>query len=258
VLREAIAHAADPQWHEVLLLTTSMLDYRNITTLFRIWCKYLQQQIQGDTVLTTIMKSVAHQAEASTPIKSSTRAVVMINALIDQGCKQRQKLPSLLSRVSATARSLDQALATDLADARAIARALPRTNTSDLASTTANDLIRAVVTASARAHDLASAIDLAGARDHAYISAIPRAIDLSLSIIYNLIEVPFYDLNQDSSSTPYARVQVAPPSDWQLTMAQLNTLDTYTKSTLLLLECLVVAVIENRENVLDQLLLPPD
>ena len=49
-----------------------------------------------------------------------------------------------------------------------------------------------------------------------------------------------------------------PQQDWELTEEQLNVLGNYLSSTELLLDCLDLAAIEDRQAVLDRLLIPPD
>ncbi|MEI6181625.1 MAG: hypothetical protein WCP31_12770, partial [Chloroflexales bacterium] len=48
-----------------------------------------------------------------------------------------------------------------------------------------------------------------------------------------------------------------PQQNWKLTKEERNTLGVYLSSTDLLLECLDLATIEDRQAVLERLLLPP-
>jgi predicted NACHT family NTPase len=67
VLRTAIAHGADPQWREVLLLTASMLDYRNIASLFHVWCHDLREKVQGDASLRSLTEFSVERLMAISP-----------------------------------------------------------------------------------------------------------------------------------------------------------------------------------------------
>ena len=49
-----------------------------------------------------------------------------------------------------------------------------------------------------------------------------------------------------------------PQQNWKLTDKQINILSSYLSNTEFLLECLDLAAIEDRQAVLDRLLIPPD
>jgi predicted NACHT family NTPase len=56
VLRGVVSHAADPRWREVLLLTASMLDYRNVARLFECWCEQLEQDVLANAELEVFVR----------------------------------------------------------------------------------------------------------------------------------------------------------------------------------------------------------
>jgi hypothetical protein len=146
-----------------------------------------------------------------------------------------------LVRDLARARTLASDLASNLARARALDHALARDLASNLAR--ARDLARA----RSLARDLTCASDLAngltGASDFASASTSAR------------ISARFTPQASDNQLPPIASI---PQQNWQLSEDQLNALGAYLSSTELLLECLDLAAVEDRQAVLDCLLVPPE
>jgi hypothetical protein len=115
ILRGAVAHAADTRWREVLLLTASMLDYRNVTYLFRTWCEELQQQIQNEAQLISLTQWATRQGNGtSEPYSISIRATGMMMALIHCGFIYACDLARALTYARGRTRELARDLARDL------------------------------------------------------------------------------------------------------------------------------------------------
>lgn len=359
VLRGAIAHAADMRWREVLLLTASMLDYRNIAHLFDIWCKQLQQYVQADTDLMVFIQWAVRKNSAKGELQSSSaRATVIMMALIDFGFIRALTLARALSRalarVSVLALTLTSAndLASDLV--RDLVRDLALTLTRNFDLSTASIRIPTLASFGDRAlrltRQLALALTTASVDDRVrnLTRSIIQDLDLTLGLIntsarisdhilVHPMDIPQIDdilvtkselsqitlwysvlqcaeclalgkptseeevkqfryeylenalsqlekwhrdavvvqeirsiLPEPSTKDPEAwNTFVAKLRDiliqyhdighrWQFGEVQLDALNTYFTSTERLIECLDVAVVENRESVLNRLLLPPD
>ena len=255
-LRGALAQANNPQWREVLLLTASMLDYDNSAWLFRRWSKQLQAQLQVNPQLAELLAWTAEQAQIAGPTSIGLRAVVLSTTMLDQVIQHNQKLIGLLDEFKIGTRDLARArdLARDLARVRDLARNLAR----DLARV--RDLARNLTRDLARVRDLDLTRDLARARArdlarvHALDLANVRDLDLDLASASAKIFMRFSPTSTDHSLyTP----KDIPQRDWQLTREQMKVLGAYLSSTDLLLECLDLAAIEDRQAVLERLLLPP-
>jgi hypothetical protein len=118
-----VGHAADPRWAEVLALSTSILDYRNVARLFRIWFEHMQQQIETNLELMACMQWTArhsHSAEGS--YRRSVRATMLALALIDWGidctCAIDRALACALNHVNMLEHALARARALHITIAR--------------------------------------------------------------------------------------------------------------------------------------------
>jgi NACHT domain-containing protein len=274
VLRGAITHAADPQWRETLLLTTSMLDYRNTETLFHIWCQKLQEQVQTDTILWSFIGA----AQAIMPSSASIRANVLMYAVLDQAIISTQELISELDILSVLdfdlARALDvdfvlasedaRALDGDLARALGLAldlsrfRALERDHERDLALERACNI------------NVSGASALALTGDPVYTSALKRA--RASIYTHNRILTRLHTLVQElsrirdlcfqyqhlySPSFTWDNRDLEGSKNWESILARLDEFSDYMHSTYCLLESLDIATVEDRASILDKLLILP-
>lgn len=102
VLKETVAHGADLQWREVLLLTASMLDYENAQLFFQTWVHHLQNAI-NKVDLAALIAWCTQQTQVNTPSSSSLRAAALMVACIDQAALSTTSIVESLRRVSTLA-----------------------------------------------------------------------------------------------------------------------------------------------------------
>jgi hypothetical protein len=229
VRQRALMQGANPQWREVLHLTASMLDYESAGIFFRLWCKYLQRLISSDPALAEMITWVAQQAAHTARPSASLRAAVLNIVWIDQAALLNQQIIMILEEISAGDPTLELArdITRDLGRTRALARMLPRSR--DVA----------------RAHGLARALTRS--------RALARARDLSLAST----SVQIYEYcARNEQDRPFVNLDHVPQHNWQFTKRQLELIEAYLNSTQCLIECLELASVDNRQAVLDQLLLP--
>jgi hypothetical protein len=263
VLRGVASHAADPRWREVLLLTVSMLDYRNVARLFGCWCKQLEHDALAHKELEVFIRVADDQLAAAGHLRNiQARAAVMLVALLNWASIQAASLTHNftragalahnfiydrdLTRARARARALASALANTMGDARAGARASVLANelANDLASTLASvrttniDLVNNLVCNHRLILNIALALVRASELNRIYVVAQHMQANEMLDATHTL-----------SSQAIHAE-HVSP--------ALLDPLGGYLASTRCLLDCLGVAVVENRGAILNHLLCLPD
>lgn len=271
VLRGAVAHAADPQWREVLLLTAGMLDYRNVESLFRTWCRDLQERVRDDVTLRSLIGSSANTAHAVIPSNCGVRAAVLTLAMIDQVIINTQRL---ISEADSLTPAHPGDIHTYVGDLHAAYRNLSLIRALARIRDRALDLIRALTLASNLARDFATSV--ASDIDRAYSSTIHLDLDRDFGYMLNSDDTNALSRNLSlvrslalirdrclSYQHPHLFLvtgidqKLKSSKDWQLTPAQLETLRAYTSSTYRLLECLDVGVVEDRVAILDRLLILP-
>jgi hypothetical protein len=118
VLRGAVAHAADTQWREVLLLTASLLDHRNVESLFRIWFQVQREPIENDAALRSFITLFAHTAGTIIASDSAMRAGVISLTIIEQVFTDLQRFARELDNLFADPRTDTSVSAGYLGDAR--------------------------------------------------------------------------------------------------------------------------------------------
>lgn len=155
-----LAHAEDPQWREVLLLTASMLDDTNTATFFEVFDETLRSMLQDEPGLFPLLQWMQRKAHPTLQAQQvAVRQSYLVQALITMA------IDSLLAFFEGT-------LEADLAPDRFRALARLQELVCDFAYN--NNLACNI------ARDIAS--DLSLALDHALIVAINRAIDLDYTI----------------------------------------------------------------------------
>lgn len=245
VLGEVSRHAADPRWREVLLLTTSMLDHLSATRLFEVWVGHLHDQLIENPPLADLLGWVAQQAGAVAERAVGVRAAVLMFALINLAVQSNQQLIAFLEpnardliRFADFARALEQELSLAHREHIAAKALNPQElsvfceSLSTRASDIAGDLVPPRVGIAANTYASEVSIALAGAKISAQLIAAA--------------DVP-----------PDALASIA----WQhkaLNREQLRVLKDYLHSVECLRACLDLAVIENRQVVLDSLLVAPE
>lgn len=261
VLRSVVFHATDPRWREVLLLTTSMLDYRNVADLFACWCEQLQQDVLASAELTAFIHFVDDQFASGQPRSLQARAAVMMAALLKCVSVQSTQLANALDLPHARAFNLDSISALELADTLVSAGA------PDLVRVHALDLARALDRALDRARSLARALDRAIAnayiRPNASTRGLDRALDrarsldrtLDLASVLSRIHAAALDAQAPEI---HARTYPSPSQIEPLLPGLLSPLERYLASIERLLDCLGVAVVEDRKALLNRLLCLPD
>ncbi len=243
--RKSLSHAADKRWREVILLTTSMLDYHNVTRLFNIWCVQLQEMIQTSEELTAFVQWAAqYQQSISSTSYYSMRAMAMTQALwqlISTGYDTliRDDGPALSS---AFTNDVTSDLASDLARASEYIRV--------------SDIAVALARASARATDLARTVksDRASARANVLANAIASA-RASIEVSFRM--ATYETNNQSNMAGKFLSSDYNVAHAISLTSAWLHTLEAYLDSTTCLLDCLEVATVDDHLAIVKQLLLPP-
>jgi hypothetical protein len=271
VLRGAVAQAANPQWREVLLLSTSMLDHRSANLLFQIWSMQLLVQLRDNPTLAEMMAWTREQAQLIAPGDIGLRAAILTITIIDQAIQTNQAIIGLLTyavadasvlastrdhalasarsidRALASARSIDHSIDRNLASARALASAFAKSLAIDCDRSLANALKHSSASASVVASIFASSLDRASSLDQALASASTSAsAKIAARFTPNHTNEQRYILND------------LPQKEWAITKEQMNILGKHLSSTNLLLECLDLAAIEDRQAVLDRLLVPPE
>jgi adenylate kinase family enzyme/DNA-binding XRE family transcriptional regulator len=283
VLTDAVVHGAKTRWREVLLLTSSLLNHESSATLFDLWCRNLLETIHNSSTFVKFFLWIAKITNHKNPIDSlRTRLRVCLLVLEDKLYKFAQDLvyeiATALELTRDNARDLTGALSSNLAQADALARdfeadlesgmklddALDRA--SSLASALIDDLelaldsinasdsdrVRGLGTALNSALSTAKELDLASmstrARAHTNARACIRVID---RIIERKTDI---DRNRNLDTVPLKTSDI---NRWDFNDDEYIKFADYFASVRILLECLELATIEDRNAIYQRLLMLP-
>lgn len=291
VWRAIVSQAPNPQWREVLLLTVSMLDYFNVKEMFNVWFQDLRKQIQGEPLLANLLRWVEQQAAKLSQTSSSARAAILMITVLDQAIVASMEIANSLER----ARSFEDSRDWDNTRNLAIDRTLAEVRMNDIAYALNKTHYIIKELEHAREQTYESAVEIAKDIDRARTRILPRDealdrfckrflardsdIEQAKEIIADLKSATTRTRTNNASQdrtinlasacvNVYMRFSTispqqsfvtdrVPQQDWQLTEDQMHTLEIYLTSTLRFLECLDVAIVENRDNTLNQLLVSP-
>jgi adenylate kinase family enzyme len=278
-LPKLLAHAHEDRWREVIVLATSM--FPNADAFFEAFLARLEALVKRDDKLVAFL-GWAERKAASVDVLYKPAAVRAYYAwrgrasAFDLGLELEhdlglaleldRELVSALDPASARALDLDRARASARARARAraFASASARARARELARALELDreLARARASANARARARASA----NARARALASASTRARDIGDTALHTALSalvVPDEDAPAETWEAFAAQLQGIMIEyrdighDWDFTEAQGQTLEDYFRAVEVLVKCLDVAYVTDREAIEAQLVVAP-
>ena len=276
MVTQLMTHVGDDRWREVFKLTAGMLD--NATEFFKQFLSAVMGKVADDPQLRALLQWAVQQSIMQSQVAYKPPAVRAF--LLYLASDLALDLASDLALDLVSARTRAQAIDLNLDLAPAQARAL------DLAQARALDLARVLDLASVRIR--ASDHARARALDHASVRALIRdfhsasqvAIRLQLlDFIVALVQLPMPEKAEDEDAwqkfaQAFAVVLDMYRDDWDLTRKmqvtkadtalvtalsheQIDTFAAYLEVNNLLVRCLQVAYVPDREAIENQILLPP-
>lgn len=267
-------YLTDDRWHVTFLLTASMTDEAgNFFVSFR---QALDGLIENDPVLVDLLRWTNRKSE-STPSPGNTLALKAYYIFLDH-LRYYSYLESTFERALEYAFELARVLASDLLIALARARAHAGTRL-DIHNP----------------FELARVLGLGAALDYCLNISLQSGFMIEQIYDDNEIHAQYGDFAAYFTQAAHEAGEVAPPlaaalaalsvptestlqaawhefnaqlrqlmlehrdlgHDWNLSQEQVNTLANYLKANLLLLECLDVAHVTNRDAIKNSLLSPP-
>jgi len=286
-----IAQAINPQWKEILLLTTSMLDYDQAALLFHLWSEQLQIMLVDNPPLDRLLDWPVQQAQVK---DLGSRATALAISMIDQTIQINQEIIAILENINRVINCDSDKIFNnkDIASPERTT-AILRTRTSDIEyiinntnsiSSGLNIFGRGILnheyniesseifdhktttdtlTLLSNLNDIAFSIGLDFEHSTEFIAkianlrAIIRLQDYARSYSYSFSKIATRFMHKGTNNQIPTFVHI-PQRNWQLTEDQLKTFGAYLYSTELLLECLDLAAVEDRQAVLVRLLVPPE
>lgn len=155
IINETMIHATDPRWHEILLLTASMLDAHNTKIFFECFIQTLDRVISSSQSIHAILVWTTQTAAAAGAADFATRLFYLRTALtikLIPEIARTRALAAVLARALARANDQATTLARNIADSRSSTRVL------------ANDLVNVLERAGNRANTIASELNRASGR----------------------------------------------------------------------------------------------
>lgn len=268
-------HVTDDRWHEVIILTASLLD--EAYTFFAHFLNVLESVIAGDCMLLNLFAQINSQANHLLPqykpaaVRAYCFCVLLVKILNRNGIPDAYRSVVYHTRDNALtlARILDPQLNKALND--------ELNNIFDVTSSLAHTLDRDLNYFLRRAVDLVQEISIVNREER--VKEIVQDLKQSLSSAMNIAE----DVNLVTLTRALSKIEV-PPADaekstwlilannlrdilaqysnfgyrWSFKEGQLYTLEQYFYTANLLAECLEVAYVTDRETIEDHLLKPPE
>jgi hypothetical protein len=292
-----LAHCTDDRWHEVILLTASLLDDADV--FFVDFRRAVDAVVADDEPLVAFLswaasKTTGVDADLTVPALRSYYSyfALTLARAHDLACALALYLARALARDRDRAFALDLGLARlraiDLALALNLDSALVRTRDLARALTSepifARDIADGLTSALARARSLALnlTIERDRASDPAYSRDLARALARALAGVWSKAldlsqRLGVRELHDAFSALPIPAASSSPEAfqafaealrgiltehriishGWEFAPVQTRHLADYYGANHLLLQCLDLAVVSNRQAIEDSLLLPP-
>ena len=253
-IRRLLAHAREDRWQEVIRITVSLLD--NADTFFNHFLDALAALVEPHRQIVEFLTWAARKAGGvDAPYRPAAIRSFYISFALDRD--HVRDFACALDRAHDFVRVRERERARALNRARAFELALARARDFELARARDFDLDQAL--ARVRAFDLHLDQALARARE------LSQALNLpALSTALAALTLPTADDPIEAWATFAAELHALMIEhrdighDWEFTLEQAQALERYFYAAELLVDCLDVAYVTDREAILDRLLLPPD